>query len=158
MIRRILRNTGFSRRIAPNSAEILATNQIDIVLGVGANDGGYGREIFVSGSIGRIHSLESNLSVFKRLSASIAKDTLYNALPYCAGQDQDTLELNVLDADVFSSFKALKDFREESINTKVDNIVEAKVVLLGDYLTNNPELLGRPYLQVDTQGLERDVL
>ena len=37
MLRRLVRNTGFSRRIAPNFAEVLAANQIGIVLDVGAN-------------------------------------------------------------------------------------------------------------------------
>lgn len=107
MLRRLVRNTGFSRRIAPNFAEILAANQIDIVLDVGANDGGYGRELRDSGYTGRIHSFEPNPSVFKRLTASIVKDSLWSAVQYGVGKDPGTLELNVSKMDVFSSFKAL---------------------------------------------------
>ena len=36
--------------------------------------------------------------------------------------------------------------------------VKAKVVRLDDYLTKNPELMGRPYLKIDTQGFDREVL
>lgn len=158
MLRRIIRNTGFSRRISPNFAEILAANQCNIVLDVGANDGGFGRELRDSGYTGRIHSFEPNPSAFKRLSASIAKDSLWNAVQYGVGQDPGTLELNVSKADVLSSFKALNYFGQKSDYAKVVDTVEAKVVRLDDYLTNNPELLGRPYLKIDTQGFEREVL
>ena len=41
----MIRNAGFNRRIAPNFLEVIQANQIDIVLDVGANDGGYGCEL-----------------------------------------------------------------------------------------------------------------
>ena len=158
MLRRLVRNTGFSRRIAPNFAEVCAANQIGIVLDVGANDGGYGRELRDSGYSGCIHSFEPNPSAFKRLSASIAKDSLWSAVPYGVGQETGSLDLNISEADVFSSFKELNDFGAKSDNAKVVDTVEAKVVRLDDYLTEHPELLARPYLKIDTQGFEREVL
>ena len=154
----MIRNAGFNRRIAPNFLEVIQANQIDIVLDVGANDGGYGRELRDSGYTGRILSFEPNPSAFKRLSVNIAKDSLWSAVPYGVGQDPGTLELNVSKADVLSSFKALNDFGQKSEYAKVVDTVEAKVVRLDDYLTEHPELLGRPYLKIDTQGFEREVI
>lgn len=158
ILRRLVRHTGFSRRIAPNFAEVMAANQVDIVLDVGANDGGYGRELRDSGYTGRIHSFEPNPSAFKRLNATIAKDYLWSAVPYGVGQAPGTLSLNVSKQDVFSSFKALNKFGQTSGNAKVVDTVEANVVRLDDYLTEHGDLLGRPYLKIDTQGFEREVL
>ena len=158
LIRKMIRNAGFNRRIAPNFFEVIQANKVDIVLDIGANDGGYGLELRDSGYTGRIHSFEPSPSAFNRLSAIIGKDSLWNAEQCGVGQHPGTLELNVSKADVFSSFKALNDFGQTSQNAKVVDTVKAKVVRLDDYLTKNPELMGRPYLKIDTQGFEREVL
>ena len=154
----MIRNTGFKRRIEPNFFEVIQANKVDNVLDVGANDGGYGRELRDSGYTGRIHSFEPNPSAFKRLSASIANDSLWSADQCGVGQHSGTLELNVSKADVLSSFKELNDFGQGSEYAKVVDTVKAEVVRLDDYLTDHPELLGRSYLKIDTQGFEREVL
>ena len=43
IIRRAFRNMGFQRRIAPDFVDVMNAHDIDVVLDVGANDGGYGR-------------------------------------------------------------------------------------------------------------------
>lgn len=154
----MIRNAGFKRRIEPNFFEVIQANKVDNVLDVGANDGGYGHELRDSGYTGRIHSFEPNPSAFKRLSASIAKDSLWSADQCGVGQHSGKLELNVSKADVFSSFKELNDFGQGSESAKVVDTVKAEVVRLDDYLTDHPELLGRSYLKIDTQGFEREVL
>ncbi len=158
MLRRLVRQFGFSRTITPSFAEIIAANQVNIVLDVGANDGDYGRELRDSGYDGRIYSFEPNPSAFKRLNEYILEDPLWNAVQFGVGKAPGTLSLNVSKQDVFSSFKALNEFGQTSDNAKVIDTVEAKIVRLDDYLTEHAELLDRPYLKIDTQGFEREVL
>lgn len=157
-IRRRLRNAGFVRRVAPSFVEVIAANYIDIVLDVGANDGDYGRDLRDEGYRGRIHSFEPLPSAYERLSRSIWDDPLWEAVPYGVGDQPGTLQLNISNADVFSSFKPLNEFGQASANAKVVDTVEAQVVRLDQYLAENPDLLGRPYLKIDTQGFEREVL
>lgn len=154
----MIRNAGFNRRIAPNFLEVIQANNVDIVLDVGANDGGYGRDLRDSGYTGRIHSFEPNPAAFQRLSASLAGDPNWSAVQYGVGDAAGLLSLNISQADVFSSFKTLNSFGQNSNNAQVVDTVEAKIVRLDDYLKNNPELQGRPYLKIDTQGFEREVL
>jgi len=45
VVRRVFRNAGYQRRIAPDFFEIMADNSVDVVLDVGANDGDFGRDI-----------------------------------------------------------------------------------------------------------------
>lgn len=158
LIRKMIRNAGFNRRIAPNFLEVIQANKVDIVLDVGANDGGYGRELRDSGYMGRIHSFEPNPAAFQRLNASMARDSNWSGVQYGVGDAPGLLSLNVSEADVFSSFKTLNSFGQDSSNARVVDTVEAKIVRLDDYLKDNPELQGRPYLKIDTQGFEREVL
>ena len=158
VIRRLIRNAGFSRRIAPNFVEVILANKIEVVLDVGANDGGYGHELRDSGYTGRIHSFEPNPAAFQRLNASVAIDPNWSGVQYGVGDAPGLLRLNVSEADVFSSFKTLNSFGKDSRNARVVDTVEAKIVRLDEYLKENPELQGRPYLKIDTQGFEREVL
>lgn len=158
LIRKLIRNAGFNRRIAPNFVEIIRANRIDIVLDVGANDGGFGRDLRDSGYTGRIHSFEPNPVAFKRLKDSIREDANWSAEQCGVGNVPGLLRLNVSATDVFSSFKALNSFGQNSSNTCVVDTVEAKIVRLDDYLKEHPFKQRRPYLKIDTQGFEREVL
>ena len=158
LIRKIIRNAGFNRRIAPNFVEIIHSNNINVVLDVGANDGDFGRELRDSGYTGRIHSFEPNPVAFKRLKDRIADDPNWSAVQYGVGNVPGMLCLNVSEADVLSSFKSLNSFSQNSSHARVIDTVAAKIVRLDDYLNDNPALQGRPYLKIDTQGFEREVL
>jgi FkbM family methyltransferase len=158
LIRKMIRNAGFNRRMAPNFLEVILANKVDIVLDVGANDGGFGRELRDSGYTGHIHSFEPNPVAFKRLKNSIAGDPNWSAVQCAVGDVPGLLFLNVSEADVFSSFKKLNSFGQNSSNARVVNTVEARIVRLDDYLRENTALQGRPYLKIDTQGFEREVL
>lgn len=158
LIRKIIRNAGFKRRIAPNFVDIIQANKIDIVLDVGANDGDFGRELRDSGYTGRILSFEPNPIAFERLTKNIEHDPCWDAVQIGIGAISGQFELNISRADVFSSFKNLNNFGQKSINTRVVDTVEARVVRLDDYLSENPEIIGRPYLKIDTQGFELEVL
>jgi FkbM family methyltransferase len=157
-LRRWVRNTGFSRRIAPSFTEIMAHNRINVVLDVGANDGGYGREIRDSGYAGQIVSFEPNPSAFGRLKKAVADDPSWQALCLGVSDAPGRMQLNISRADVFSSFKVLNEFGAGSENAEVVDTVEVDVVRLDAYLKDRPELTDRAYLKIDTQGFEREVL
>jgi len=141
LIRKMIRNAGFVRRVAPSFVEVIAANNVDIVLDVGANDGDYGRDLRDEGYRGRIHSFEPLPSAYERLSRSIWDDPLWDAVPYGVGDQPGTLQLNISNADVFSSFKQLNEFGQASANAKVVDTVEAQVVRLDQYLVDPEKLL-----------------
>ena len=66
-VRKLLRNSGFQRRLTPDFLDVMNELDINLVLDVGANDGGYGREIRDRGYKGLIISFEPNPRAFKRL-------------------------------------------------------------------------------------------
>ena len=155
--RRLFRNAGCSRRVTLSFAEIISANHCDIAIDVGANDGGFGREIRDSGYNGCMHSFEPNPSAFRRLSLNIKDDPLWEAVPYGVGHSSGNLRLNVSSDDVSSSFKELNDFGQTP-NSRVVEQETVEVIRLDDYFEQNPRLLKRPYLKIDTQGFEREVL
>lgn len=63
VVRKVFRNLGFQRRIAPHFVDVMHAHDIDVVFDVGANDGDYGREIRDLGYEG----LSSHLSLILKL-------------------------------------------------------------------------------------------
>ncbi len=157
-IRKAVRNTGFRRQIAPTFVDVMRHCDINVVLDVGANDGDYGREIRDEGYTGRIVSFEPNPDAFVRLSRSIAKDPLWDAYQLGVGDKDGVLTLSVANDDVFSSFKSITKLGEASHHAKQARTEQVKVVRLDEFLAQNPDLLDRTYLKIDTQGYEMEVL
>lgn len=108
--RRVIRNSGFQRRIAPDFVDVMHANNIDVVIDVGANDGDYGREIRDRGYRGRIVSFEPNPVAFERLQASIAGDRNWCAYQLGVGDMDGEAELLVAVNDAMSSLKGLTEF------------------------------------------------
>ena len=80
VVRKVFRNLGFQRRIAPHFVDVMHAHDIDVVFDVGANDGDYGREIRDLGYEGLIVSFEPNPEAYDRLQAAIAPVSLPNSV------------------------------------------------------------------------------
>jgi FkbM family methyltransferase len=157
LIRKLVRNVGFQRRIAPDFVDIMNDLDIDVVFDVGANDGGFGRDIRDRGYMGQIVSFEPFSSAYNRLCLAIRGDSKWKAYPIALGSEDTEVDINIADNDVLNSIKPLNDF---GLGTAVRTIGKEriKVMKLGAFLKENPQYLSRPYLKIDTQGYELEVL
>ncbi|HFE39055.1 MAG TPA: FkbM family methyltransferase [Gammaproteobacteria bacterium] len=157
VVRRVFRNVGYQRKIAPDFVDVMHAHNIDVVLDVGANDGDYGREIRDRGYTGLIVSFEPNPVAYARLQASIATDPNWIAYSFAFGEENGEAELSIAENDAMSSIKGLTEFGQKT-GAKSISTVNIKVVRLDSFLAQHSELMGNIYLKIDTQGFEMEVL
>lgn len=155
--RRVFRDAGFQRRIAPDFVDVMNEKNINIVLDVGANDGDYGREIRDRGYKGLIVSFEPNPKAYDRLKRSIGGDSNWLAYPCALGEKDGDADLSVAENDAMSSFKGLTEFGQGT-GAKATGAVKVKTSRLDSFLGERPELMKNIYLKIDTQGFEMEVL
>jgi hypothetical protein len=83
---------------------MMAANSIDLVLDVGANNGGHAKMIREAGSRGGILSFEPLPSAHARLAAAAADDSLWAAAPrMCIGEDDGEVTINIAGNSASSS-------------------------------------------------------
>lgn len=155
-IRRMIRSLGYDLVRSPHLHSFLASRDVDLVIDVGANSGGYGRYLRRWGYRGDILSLEPTTAAFDQLGATIGNDPRWTALRVAAGSVKGRAEINVSLNSEFSSFRtptALGRAYDPLIETASVEDVEVNTL---DSLIPAPP--GRPFLKVDTQGFEREVL
>lgn len=158
LIRRTVRRSGFQRTIAPTFVDVMRHHDVDVVLDVGANDGGYAREIRDAGYRGRIVSFEPASGIFARLRAAAAADPKWQVEQLGVGEAAGHLDLSVSAIDVYSSFKAPSAVGGQAPGIHAVATERVEVVRLDDFLRQHPGLLSRTYLKIDTQGFEAEVL
>lgn len=156
-IRKFLRNSGFQRRLTPDFVDVMNELDINLVLDVGANDGGYGREIRDRGYQGLIISFEPNPNAFKRLIKNIKNDKKWIAFQYALGDSSGKLNLHVTENDVMSSFKEVTKFGDTK-DTATKEEINTAVNTLDSFLDNENYWDKNIYLKIDTQGYEMEVL
>jgi FkbM family methyltransferase len=156
-IRKIIRNSGFVRKIAPDFVDVMNEYNINVVLDVGANDGDYGREIRDRGYKGLIISFEPNPAAFERLQYNIKNDSNWLAYPFALGEKNGEMMFNISENDVMSSFKGLTKFGI-SKDTNIAKSIISKIITIDEFLNNNPIFCKNIYLKIDTQGFELEVL
>lgn len=157
VVRKVFRNLGFQRRIAPHFVDVMHAHDIDVVFDVGANDGDYGREIRDLGYEGLIVSFEPNPEAYDRLQATIASDPNWIAYSFAFGEDDGEAELSVAENDAMSSIKGLTEFGKET-GAVSNTTVNVAITRLDSFLNKHPELMKNVYLKIDTQGFEMEVL
>jgi FkbM family methyltransferase len=142
--------------------------QIDTVLDVGANEGGY-RELlrdFV-GFDGRIVSFEPVPAVYAALEKGAASDPRWTGYQMALGDDDGELDIHVTQRSTMSSFLTRDEDRLRSLGydhlLNVTDIVRTEKVPVRRLDTIFGEVtLGRPdprvYLKCDTQGFDLKVM
>jgi FkbM family methyltransferase len=135
---------------------------INCVLDVGGNTGGYGRLLRSIGYRGRIVSFEPVAATFDELQRRTRSDRNWRTVRLALGEKEGTCSINVGHSSVFSSLLAPTDFStthfgEASTVTRVEDVPMKR---LEDVL---PELLKditepRLLLKLDTQGYDLQVL
>lgn len=132
---------------------------IDLVLDVGANTGQFAREMRQAGYKGRIVSFEPLSSAFTALAAAARHDTMWNCHRFALGAEDGTATLSVAGNSQSSSLLPMREAHVEAAPGSGYVAQECITVRRLDNLW--PELAGKggcPYLKIDVQGFERQVL
>lgn len=141
--------------------------QIDTVLDVGANVGGY-RELlrdFV-GFDGRIVSFEPVPAVFAKLQQAASRDARWKGYQMALGDGDGELEINVTQRTTMSSFLTRDEGRLRGLGydhlLNVTDIVRTEPVPVRRLDTMFEDAVGRQdarvYLKCDTQGFDLKVI
>lgn len=142
---------------------LLLEMKADAVLDVGANCGQYGQflrnQVHYKGTIISFEPIPENAEKIRQLARSDKNWVVYEM---ALGSQDTTLKLNVTANSVFSSFlnPSSSDLNQVFAENRTTRTIDAPVRRLDDLL---PELrsrfgLRRPYLKLDTQGFDLEVL
>jgi len=151
------------RDFALHLGELLTQLEIDCVLDVGANVGQYHdflrNKVLFEGPIVSFEPVGRHVALLKQRAAD---DPHWHIEPYALGAKEGNLDINVMVSDQFSSFLEPDNSRvHEFDGLNVPSRTETVAVKTIDSML--PELrarLGfkRPYLKLDTQGFDIEVL
>lgn len=162
LLKRIVRNQ-FRRRgwdfvRGPNLNQFLESRAVDFVIDVGANKGDYGDLVRRWGYKGRILSLEPASAPYALLEQRIARDGAWSALKVACGSEPGEAEINLSEDERFNSFlpmnKTAQAFDPKSgvVGTEMVPVQRLDAIML------DQQPFWRPFLKIDTQGFERQVL
>lgn len=152
---------GFELRRHPAARRqaMLAKHQIDLVLDVGAASGGFGRTLRSFGYAGQIVSFEPLAAAFAELSASIVADTAWSARNVALGSEPGEAIINVASNSTSSSLlPMLGSHIDAAPSVRYVGKETIAVATLDDEAHELTAACQRPFLKIDTQGFERDVI
>lgn len=147
------------RHPAARRQRMFEAHGVDLVLDVGASDGGYGRQVRQFGYRGRIVSFEPLPSAFGRLAETIAGDPLWTARNHALGDEPGQATINVASNSASSSLLPMLDsHRAAEPSVGYVGTETIRVERLDDILDEVAGPDDRIFLKLDTQGFERQVL
>lgn len=150
-------------RLTSQSARIVSLLQhhnIDLVLDVGANDGGYGKDLRQAGFAEAILSFEPLIEPHVRLISTAAKYQNWHVASRMAlGAEDGEVEINVAGNSTSSSIMAMEKLHSDAAPTS--QYVSKQTTLVKRLDGIDHELMkscSRKFLKIDTQGYEKNVL
>lgn len=132
----------------------------DVVLDVGANDGGFARQLRSFGYTREIVSFEPGSSAFDRLQASARRDPHWQVVRSALGEAHGHLKLNIAGNQGASS-SPLRMLPTHEVAAPGSAYVGAELVAvqrLDNWFAAQGRAWTRPALKIDAQGFERYVL
>jgi FkbM family methyltransferase len=139
---------------------MLESNGIDLVLDVGANDGGYAAGLRAAGYHDRVLSFEPLSTAYSRLVAATARDTAWVAAPRMALGDHDGhATINIAGNSASSSIMAMTDHHRAAAPESAyvgSEMIEVRK--LDSVRHPFLDAATAPFLKIDTQGYENEVL
>ncbi len=152
---------GFELRRHPASRRqnVLVRHGVDLVIDVGAADGGYGTSLRGFGYTGDIVSFEPQASAYGRLRQTISTDPAWTARHLALGPESGEVTMNIASNSTSSSILPMLDTHiaaEPSVTYVGTETVP--VARLDDEVRELVAAHRRPFLKIDTQGFEREVL
>ncbi len=166
-VRNAINKAGFDlHRLTPASnasfqlLKALNRFEMDLVFDVGANVGQFASELRSVGYLGELVSFEPLSVAHQALAAAAARDAKWHVHPRCAIGDYDgEIEINIASNSVSSSvlpmLKAHSSAAKESAYVGSERAPIRKLdSVVPEYLAN----ARRPFIKIDTQGFEWQVL
>lgn len=140
-------------------AQILSTQNVNLVLDIGASEGFYALGLRESGYSGHIISFEPLLQSFSFLQQRSESDPLWNCENLAIGDFDSTTEINVSRHKTSSSILPITQKHVNAMPSSVTIAKEkVKVARLDSLFNNIIKPKDRIYLKVDVQGYEKHVL
>lgn len=153
----LLARRGFEvrRHPAARRQKLFARHGVDLVIDVGAANGGYGRELRQFGYTGRIESFEPLATAYAALNAGV--DATWQAHNHALGAEAGEAVINVASNSNSSSLLPMLDAHREAA-PQVDYVGEETIRI--ERLDDLSLLEGarKPFLKIDTQGFEKSVI
>lgn len=147
------------RHPAGRRQKMFAVRGVDLVLDVGAADGGYGRALRQFGYTGRIVSFEPLAHSYAELCANIANDPAWTARNHALGDEAGTAQIHVASNSTSSSLLPMKESHlEAEPSVGIVGQETIRVERLDDAAAQVIETDDTVFLKIDTQGFERHVL
>lgn len=141
-------------------ARQLAVNGVDLVLDVGANDGGFGRLVRKGGYEGEILSFEPLAAAHAELTRTAAAHERWHVAPRMAlGEEDGTVTVNVAAKSHSSSILPMRPLHADA--APGSRYVGEETAPMRRLDSVDHECLRRataPFLKIDTQGYEMPVL
>lgn len=139
---------------------LLAAHNIDTVIDIGANDGGYGRFLREGGYEGEILSFEPLSVSYQALLNATDSDAQWHVAPRIAlGAEDGDVEINVAGNLTSSSVLPMCELHEQaapqSRYSSIERVAIRRLDSVAHPLLNGDRCL---FLKVDTQGYEMQVL
>jgi FkbM family methyltransferase len=154
---RLLPGVSFAQ--AERRARLLSTYAVDLVVDVGANSGQYAASLRAAGYRGRIVSFEPLSEPYCQLATASGKDASWECRHLALGQRRGIARLNVSEDTRNSSLFAVGERHLRAVPDS--RTVGAEMVSMDRLDAIWLEVAHgarRPYLKIDTQGYELEVL
>ena len=140
-------------------AALLRAHGVDLIIDVGAHEGEYALQVRRLGFDGRIVSFEPLPDVALRLGERTSRDSDWEVRPVALGAETSSMRINVAGNSASSSLlPMLPDHERYAPGTGIVESLEVRVQRLDDIADDVLAGSRRPFLKIDTQGYERQVL
>jgi FkbM family methyltransferase len=138
---------------------LLADRGVDVVLDVGAARGGYARELREFGYAGRIVSFEPMAAAYADLAAAAGDDPRWTCVHSALGSTAGTETINIASNSDSSSLLPMAD-EHRAAAPHVDYVDQEEITVarLDDVADEHLAGARAPFLKIDTQGFEKEVL
>lgn len=147
------------RHHAARRQAMLSKYNVDLVLDVGASGGGYGSSLRAFGYTGRIISFEPLSAAYSQLQATIATDPNWTAQNVALGAEAGESVIHVASNSTSSSLLGMLDAHIEAApSIRYVGQETISVTRLDDAIAESLESARSPFLKIDAQGFEREVL
>lgn len=167
-LRRTAQRAGYDIKRYPQSdpmwslTRFLVSRGVEVVLDVGANDGGYGRSLRRHGYTGRIVSFEPSPKSYARLRSAVGDDPAWEQLPLALGSSETEVVLNIAGNNEASSsiLPMLARHQDAAPDSAYVAAVPVRQRRLDDVLADQVSIPPGSvmHLKIDVQGYERHVL
>ena len=138
---------------------LLGERGVDVVLDVGAARGGYAEELRQFGYTGRIVSFEPMAAAFADLRAAAADDPRWTTVHSALGSAPGVETINVAsNSDSSSLLPMAEEHRSAAPHVDYVGSEQVFVARLDDVADEHLRGASAPFLKIDTQGFEREVL